>query len=176
MKYIFLFFLLLILLHHGGFSQRADKEIADSMHALLPNATDDSAKVKLYEEIMLAHVYYKPEKGLTFTTPALELANKLNWKPGVARIKHRTGRLYWRLGNFEEALKNHWEALELYKQTGNKYQEGRVLIEIGQDFFDNGKLAEAKTALLKALQFNEALGYMDNMAKAYDIINYLYNV
>jgi two-component sensor histidine kinase len=51
-----------------------------------------------------------------------------------------------------------------------------VLIEIGQDYFDNGKLAEAKTALLKALQFNEAYGFMDNMAKAYDIINYLYNV
>jgi two-component sensor histidine kinase len=165
-----------MLLHLPGYSQRADKALADSLHALLPYAKEDSAKVKLYDEIMLAHVYYKPEKGLSFAKAALELADKLNWKPGVAKIKHRTGRLYWRMGNFDEALKNHWEALDLYKQTGNNHEGGRVLIEIGQDYFDNGKLAEAKTALLKALQFNEAYGYMDNMAKAYDIINYLYNV
>ena len=103
MKYIFFFFILLILLHQRGYSQRADRELADSLHALLPNTKEDSAKVKLYEGIMLAHVYYKLEEGLIFTKAALELANKLNWKPGVAKIKHRTGRLYWRLGSFEEA-------------------------------------------------------------------------
>ena len=176
MKKIFPFFVLLLLFQYFSYAQRADRELADSLLAMLPKAKEDSAKVKLYAEIMLAHLYYKPEAGITYYKPGLELAQKLNWKTGVSVIKHRAGRLYWRLGNFEEALKNHWEAQDLYKQTGNQHEEGRVLIEIGQDYFDNGKLAEAKTALLKALQFNEALGYMDNMAKAYDIINYLYNV
>lgn len=175
-KKIFSCFFLLLLFQQTVCAQRADQKIVDSLLALLPNAKEDTAKVNLLAEIMLAHVYYKPEKGLTYYRPALELVQKLNWKSGVAKIKHRAGRLNWRLGNFDEALKNHLEALELYKQTGNKHEEGRVLIEIGQDYFDNGKLSEAKTALLKALQFNGTYGYMDNMAKAYDIINYLYNV
>lgn len=175
-KKIFSCLFLLLLFQQTVCAQRADQKIVDSLLALLPNAKEDTAKVNLLAEIMLAHIYYKPEKGLTYNRPALELVQKLNWKSGVAKIKHRAGRLNWRLGNFDEALKNHLEALELYKQTGNKHEEGRVLIEIGQDYFDNGKLAEAKTALLKALQFNGTYGYMDNMAKAYDIINYLYNV
>ena len=52
MKYILLYFIFLPLEHLSGYSQRADKQLADSLHALLPNVTDDSAKVKLYEEIM----------------------------------------------------------------------------------------------------------------------------
>ncbi|MBS4063331.1 MAG: tetratricopeptide repeat protein [Chitinophagaceae bacterium] len=167
---------LLMLFQHNSFAQRADRMVIDSLLRLLPTLKADSAKVNLYAELMLAHVYYKPEQGIIYKQTALELAQTLNWKPGIAKIKHRAARLYWRMGDFKNALNYHNEALGLYQQTGNQHAQGRVLIEIGQDYFDNGNLVEAKPALLKALQFNKALGYMDNMAKAYDIINYLYLV
>ena len=163
-------------MQHSGYSQRADRKLADSLHALLPNAKEDSAKVKLYDEIMRAHVYYKPEEGLTFIKAALELANKLNWKAGVAKIKHRVGRLYWRMGNLNEAISNHIEALELYKQTGNKNAAGRVLIEIGQDYLDNGKLDEANAYLIKSLKYNEAIKDTFNIATCYDVLCYLYEI
>lgn len=170
------FLILLLLFWYNAPAQKNDKRRVDSLLILLPKTKEDSAKVNLYAEIMLAHVYYKPEKGILYSKDALDLAQKINWKTGVAKIKHRTGRLYWRMGKFEDALKNHLEALELYKQTRNKHAEGRVLIEIGQDYLDNGKLEEAKPALLKALQFNQDAGYLENMATAYDILCYLYDV
>ncbi|HEX4956866.1 MAG TPA: tetratricopeptide repeat protein [Lacibacter sp.] len=173
---IFYFLILLLLFQHNSFAQRADRVVVDSLLRLLPILKTDSAKVNLYAELMLAHVYYKPEQGITYKQTALELAQTLNWKPGIAKIKHRAARLYWRMGDFKNALTYHKEALELYQLTGNQYAQGRVLIEIGQDYFDNGNLIEAKPALLKALQFNKALGYMDHTAKTYDIINYLYLV
>ena len=112
--------------------------------------------MNLFAAVMLAHVYYKPEKGLTYQKTALKLAQKLNWKAGIAKIKYRAGRLNWRLGNLDESLKNHFEALQLYKETNNKHAEGRVLIEIGQDYLDNGSLDTVKGYLLKAMKFNEA--------------------
>jgi two-component sensor histidine kinase/uncharacterized protein HemY len=168
--------LLLLSFQQITLSQKADKELIDSLLPLLPKAKEDTAKIKLYAELMLAHVYYKPEEGLSYMKPALELAQQLNWKPGIAKIKHRTARLHWRLGNFEEALTLHKQALDLYKQTGNKHAEGRVLIEIGQDYLDGGKLKEAQTALIEALRYNEAADDVENMITTYDILTYLYDV
>jgi two-component system, sensor histidine kinase PdtaS len=175
MKYCLSFFTFFLLLQQSN-AQKADKVLADSLNALLPQAKDDTAKLNLIAEIMFAHVYYKPQEGLAYQKPGLELAQKLNWKPGIAKIKHRAGRLYWRLGNLDASLKYHFEALALYKQTGDTLAEGRVLIEIGQDYLDNGKLDAAKNYLLKALKFNEAMGNMVNIASAYDILCYLYDV
>ncbi|MDX2046324.1 MAG: tetratricopeptide repeat protein [Chitinophagaceae bacterium] len=173
---LFSFFFLLLVYQYNASAQKTDKEFVDSLLAVLPDAKEDSAKVNLYAQLMLAHVYYKPEEGVLLSPQAMTLAQKLNWKPGVAKIKHRTARLFWRLGRFEEALTLHKEALELYKQTGNTHAAGRVLIEIGQDYVDNGKLQEAKTSLTEALKYNEAAGDLDNMATTYDILTYLHDV
>ncbi len=173
---LFSFFFLLLVYQYNASAQKTDKEFVDSLLGVLPDAKEDSAKVNLYAQLMLAHVYYKPEEGVLLSPQAMTLAQKLNWKPGVAKIKHRTARLFWRLGRFEEALTLHKEALELYKQTGNTHAAGRVLIEIGQDYVDNGKLQEAKTSLTEALKYNEAAGDLDNMATTYDILTYLHDV
>lgn len=173
---LFSFFFLLLVYQYNASAQKTDKELVDSLFAVLPGAKEDSAKVNLYAQLMLAHVYYKPEEGVLLSPQAMTLAQKIKWKPGVAKIKHRTARLYWRLGRFEEALTLHREALELYKQTNNTHAAGRVLIEIGQDYVDNGKLQEAKAALAEALMYNEAADDLENMATTYDILTYLYDV
>ncbi|MBY0477224.1 MAG: tetratricopeptide repeat protein [Chitinophagaceae bacterium] len=173
---IFSILVLLLLFQYHSFAQRADRMVVDSLLRLLPTLKADSAKVNLYAELMLAHVYYKPEQGITYKQTALELAQTLNWKPGIAKIKHRAARLYWRMGNFKEALTFHKEALELYKQTNNTHAAGRVLIEIGQDYIDDGQLQEGRASLNEALKYNQAAGDLQNMATAYDILTYLYDV
>ncbi len=165
-----------LLLQQPVAAQQSDQQIADSLARLVPAAKEDTGKVNLYAQLMLAHLYYQPARGLTYAAPAWELAQQLNWKPGMARVKHSTARLHWRLGNFEQALTLHQEALALYKQTGNRSGAGKVLIEIGQDYLDQGKLEEAKKALLTALEFNRAANDLDNLASTYDILTYLYDV
>ena len=173
---IFYFLVLLLLFQHHIAAQRTDRVVIDSLLHLLPTLKEDSVKVNVYAQLMLAHVYHQPEQGITYTQTALQLAQTLNWKPGIAKIKHRAGRLYWRMGNFKDALTLHQQALVLYKQTGNTHAAGRVLIEIAQDYLDDGKLQEAKTALADALKYNEAAGDLENMATTYDILTYLYDV
>ena len=49
----------------------------DSLLTEISNTKEDTAKVNLFAAIMLRHVYYKPEEGLTYQKTALELAQKI---------------------------------------------------------------------------------------------------
>jgi two-component system, sensor histidine kinase PdtaS len=169
------FFILLLLFQHITLAQKKDKALADSLIAALNNAKEDTVRVNLYAALMYAHVYYKPEVGLTYQQAALELAQKINFKPGIARVKDNAGRLYWRLGNFKDALTLHFEALDLYIQTGNKHREGFVLVEIGQDYLDGSNYPAAKPYLLKAIKLSEETDDRQVIKFAYNILGYLYS-
>ncbi|TAD84052.1 MAG: hypothetical protein EAY75_13835 [Bacteroidetes bacterium] len=164
------------LFQQGLYAQRGSKSRVDSLRNALTKAKEDSEKVKLYADVMWAHVYHKPELGLTYEEAAFALAKKLDWKHGIAKIFHIAARLRWRLGRYDDALEYHETALELYKQNGNTHAQGAVLIEIGQDYLDNGKFEKAERQLRAALQFNEAARDLPNIATAYDILCYLYDV
>lgn len=176
MKIFFSFFALLLYLQQPCYAQKSGKAYVDSLLTEFAKIKEDTTKVKLFAAIMYAHVYYKPEEGLTYQKAALELAQKINWKPGIAKIKDNAGRLHWRMGNFTEALKNHFEALSIYIQTANKYGEGFVLVEIAQDYLDNGKYDEAKIYLLKGLKVSEGADDKRTMALAYSVLSYLHEL
>ena len=156
--------------------KKTEREKIDSLLTSLAKSKEDTTRVNLYLAVMKAHIYYNTQEGLAYQKPALELAQKLNWNMGVANVKDKAGRLYWRLGKFDDAIKNHFEALNVYTQTRDKFAEGFVLIEIAQDYLDNGKYAEAETYLLKAVKVSTWAGHKTNMAYAYDIMAYLYAV
>jgi two-component sensor histidine kinase len=175
MKKFFLLFVAAILFQYHCCSQKKGKFLVDSLVVALAEMKEDTTKVNLYFDIMSAYVYYKPKEGLDFQTVALELATKTGWKIGVAKIKDRMGRLHWRMGNFLEALKNHNEALEVYQQSNNGY--GRyILVEIAQDYVDDGKYTEAEPYLLKSVKLCIANNDKKILALAYDILRYMYGV
>ncbi len=176
MKKFFLIVAVLLLFSPAGFAQKIDPKTIDSLLSLLKKAKDDSTKLNLYVAIIHGHVNYKPQEGLSYEQAALALAQKLNSKTGTARIKHKIGRIYWRMGNFEEALKNHFEALDIYTQSGNKQNEGNVMVAIGQDYLDNGKYDEAMTYLSKALQMSREVSDTITMAAACDVLSYLHEL
>src|SRR6185295_2308850 len=109
----------------------------DSLLVKLGKAKEDTNKVKLYAALLNSHVYYKGEEGLKYVAPALELANKLNWQRGVLMVKSQTGKIYWKLGKFDEALKWHFEALEIAESSGNHKEVIDALTYVGQDYADN---------------------------------------
>jgi two-component sensor histidine kinase/Tfp pilus assembly protein PilF len=176
MKKFFLIVAVLLLFSPAGFAQKIDPKTIDSLLALLKKAKDDSTKLNLYEAIINGHVNYKPQEGLGYQQAALELAKKLKSKSGTAMIKYRIGRIHWRMGNFDEALKNHFEVLDIYTQAGNKQNEGNVMVAIGQDYVDNGKYEEAMTYLSKALQISREVSDTITMAAACDVLSYLHEL
>jgi len=176
MKKFFSTLAVLLLFQHTGNAQKADPKSIDSLLTALSKAKEDSIKLNLYGQLMHVHVNYKPLEGLKYQQAALDLAQKLNSKTGIAAIKDNIGRLNWRLGNFNEALKNHFEALEIYTQTGDKKAQGKVFVSIGQDYLDDGRYDEARSYLLKALKTGKEAADTITIAAAFDVLSYLYEV
>lgn len=175
MKIFFQLIVILFLFQHTGYAQKQNQERIDSLLTELTKAKEDTTKLSLLGDIMYAHVYYKPQEGLNYQKAGIELAQKINWPIGTAKIKDKIGRLNWRLGNFSEALKYHTEAFNIYEKAFHNYKN-YVLVEIAQDYLDDGKLTEAESYLLKSLKLSEGIGDKKTMVKAYDILVYLYNI
>jgi two-component sensor histidine kinase/tetratricopeptide (TPR) repeat protein len=175
MKKIVLLIVAGLLFQYHCSAQKKGKFLVDSLLSVLAGMKEDTTKVNMYFDLMSAYVYYKPEEGLTYQAAALDLATKTRWKIGIAKIKDRIGRLNWRKGNFSEALKYHNEALEAYQQTNYPY--GRyILIEIAQDYVDDGKYAQAEPYLLKSVKLCIANNDKKNLVSAYDILRYMYGM
>ena len=126
-----------------GFSQKQYGELIDSLQTELAAAKEDSTKLNVLVTMLTEYITYKPQEGLTYRDVALELANKSNRKINIARVKDKIGRLYWQTGKFDEAYKYHFDALDIYKEVGDKHAEANVLIWIGQDYLNDNKYAEA---------------------------------
>jgi two-component sensor histidine kinase len=164
------------LLSQGNYAQNTPQQKIDSLLIKLGNSKEDSNKVSVYCDIMLQYVYYKSAEGLTYEQPALALAEKLNWTFGIAKVKDRAGRIRWRLGKFDDALKNHFTAYKLYSQEGRISEAVYVLVSIGQDYLDNSKYPEAETWLLKAVKAAKENDLKVQLADAYDKLIYLYYI
>lgn len=65
----------------------------------------------------------------------LILAQKLDWKKGIAKAYSIMGVVYLQEGNYPEALKNDLAALKLYEESGNKQNIANTHNNLGNVFF-----------------------------------------
>jgi two-component sensor histidine kinase len=174
MKNVFAFFLLLIIDQQAGISQTRYQERLDSLHMELKKATQDTSRQNLMIALLSIYDYHKPAEGLSFKDSALAIARYANTKAGTARIKDKIGRIYWRLGKFDEALKFHFEALAGYEELGDKYARNAVLVSIGQDYLNATNFDEAYKYLSRSIKLSEETGDKKNLAYTYNILTALH--
>jgi len=167
--------LVMVLAVSAGNGQPSNADKVSALIARLSACKEDTAKVRLLVEILQAHMSYSTEKGLTYRKQALDLAEKLRWKLGIAMVMEASGRLYWGQSDGPAAVKDHQVALALYQQLGDKKAESRVSRYLGQDYMDNAIYPEAKVHLDHALKTAELIGDKKLMAAAYNIISAFYN-
>ncbi|MBA3970858.1 MAG: histidine kinase, partial [Bacteroidetes bacterium] len=84
-------FLLFISLTISVFAQKQGQERIDSLIASIPKALQDTNKVKLLGDISATFWSINPEEGIKYGKQALELAEKLEWKKGMASAYGRIG-------------------------------------------------------------------------------------
>jgi class 3 adenylate cyclase len=125
----------------------------------------DTVKVNTLNELCQAKTSMDdyPE-ARKYADEALALAEKLDYKKGVARSYHQIGVIYWHLGDYQKSLENYFLALPLNEQIG--YQKGIAwdLGDIGLAYSTMGNLPKTLEFYLKALKINEKLGIKDAIA------------
>lgn len=155
-------------------AQKVDREQIKDMVEQLSTTKGDSARLQLLTDIILKHLYYNPRLGFNYTQEALQLSAKLQWKKGSARLKESIGRMHWGCGENDAAVKNHIEALELYRQTGDTAGQTKNLRYIGQNYFDAGKNEDAERYFKQSLKMAESAGDKIGMSLAYNMQNAFY--
>ena len=157
-------------------AQLQGQDRIDSLLLQLPKATEDTGNVKLL--IDLSHTYYSinPDKGLDFGKQALALAEKLNWKKGMANAcRTIAGNYGYGKSDFAMALKYSSQALSLFEEIGDKVGRAKMLGDIGVVHWYQSNYPEALNYYFEALRIHEELGNKPDMAATLCNIGIVYN-
>ncbi len=156
------------------FSQKQAQARVDSLLERLRTADDGLAKLSLYVQVMTVYNDFDKQAALSFEKDAMALATKIESKAGIADVKNVVGRIYWRLGNFNEALKYHHEAKQIFEQLNDAKKIALSVRYIGQDYADGGYYPEALKHLNDALDKYKKTGDRGNAALLYNLLAWVY--
>lgn len=159
-----------------SFAQAPDQQWVDTLLSKIDRENSDENKIKYYADLMSAYTTYMPEEGLKYEKVALELAEKTQWKPGIAEINRKAGRLYYRAGNFKLALDRHHKALDIYEELKDTLKIINVLTEIGQDHGDGGNFEEARDYFINALKLAELGNNFNEQGNLNSLLAWVYSM
>jgi len=173
------FLLLLIITICAGkqsLAQLQGQDRIDSLLSQLPKANEDTNKVKLL--IDLSHTYYSinPDEGLNFGKQGLALAEKLNWKKGTGNAcRTIAGNYGYGKSDYATALKYSLQALQQFREIGDKLGTARILSDIGVIHWYQANYPNALKYYFDALRINEEIGNKPDIAVTLCNIGIVYN-
>jgi len=176
MKKLLLPIIITVYVQKQSWAQFEGQDRIDSLLGRLPKANDDTNKVKLL--IDLSHTYYSinPDEGLKFGKQALALAEKLNWKKGMANAGRTiAGNCGYGKSDYPMALKYSFQALQQFKEIGDKLGTARILSDIGVVFWYQSNYPDALKYYFDALHINEEIGNKPDIAVTLCNIGIVYN-
>jgi serine phosphatase RsbU (regulator of sigma subunit)/Tfp pilus assembly protein PilF len=171
LKYVFLICALAV--HSTSISQTRN---IDSLLKLLPTMKEDTFKINLLNDITKSFMVElnNSEKVAEYSAIELALAEKLNFKRGIAVGTFYKGFGCWSKGNYTCALVHYKQALSIMKGIKNIRGESFCYLNIGQTYSDMGNLPEALQYMLKGLKIKEQLNDKIGLEVGYNNIGNLY--
>jgi tetratricopeptide (TPR) repeat protein len=176
MKKLVLLIIISASVQNQSWAQLQGQERLDSLLGQLPKANEDTNKVKLL--IDLSHTCYSinPDEGLKFGKQGLALAEKLDWKKGMAN-SNRTiaGNYGYGKSDFPTALEYSLQSLQQFKEIEDKTGTARILGDIGVVYWYQSDFPNALKYYFDALRINEELNNKPDIAATLCNIGIVYN-
>jgi class 3 adenylate cyclase len=154
-KRLGVFICFLALLNTSAWAQ--EKQI-DSLNAVIAAAGEDTSKVESL--LSLASYYYRSEPGLAiqYVTEARELAERLDYRTGIAYAYKGIGMAYYVQGNYIEALVNWKNSYEVFESAGDRQGMANMLNNLGAVYYNEGDNSKAIEFYLESLKASEEIG------------------
>ena len=157
-------------------AQLQGQPLIDSLLSKLPEAKEDTNKVMLLNDLSLTYYSINPEEGLKFGKQALVLAEKLNWKKGMAyACKVIAGNYGYGKSDYAQALEYSLKGLQLFKETADKTGTAKMLGDIGVVYWYMSDYPNALKYFFDALRIDEELGIKNEVAATLCNIGIIYN-
>lgn len=118
----------------------ARQQVADSLKNLLLRAKKDINTVSLYYAYGQAIEDEQPDSALNYYRKGKELSEELDYKEGVAAFASNYIVVLNRRGQYREALAVTEEALELYKEIGDKKNLSTAYNNVGHQWRASGRI------------------------------------
>lgn len=173
--------LLLLLFLLAAYAQFVDAQTAqqqakmDSLVAKIAVEKNDQRKIRLYTSLFWQYFGINPSGATPFIQEALNFADHTDLPAEEAELYIAAGRIYWRTGNFDGALKLHFEALSIYRQLKSESQITTVLFYIGQDYADQGNYTESLSYIGQAKERYQLQGRLADVAGCYLLFSFVYS-
>jgi two-component sensor histidine kinase len=145
--------------YFSAFGQQSNGSTAlttrtDSLLNLLKAAKEDTNKVNILYHLSEECV---EEDVLKYAELAMQLAEKLNYKKGIAGASNNIGFVYANKGQIEKALEYFMKSLKIREEIGDKQGTAASLNNIGYIYHEQGQIAKALEYDMKALKIREEL-------------------
>ena len=159
-------------LSNYGWAQNAK---IDSLNALLKTANEDTIKVNILLDLSKRLYSLEPDESIRFGNQANELAQKSDFKKGVAYALKNIGLAYYTKGKYSETLGYWQQSLKLFEVIGDQTGVSNLLNNIGAIYFNLGNDDQAIEYYLKSLKVSEQLGDKLRIASALTNIGTVYS-
>ena len=171
-KYLLSCILLLI-----SFSFFGQNKQTDSLLTLLKNEKEDTTKVKtLYALTVKLYNSGRYDTSLVCANNDKALAEKLNYKKGIASAIMSLNLIYYYQGNFSKALEYSFKLQKLEQEMGNKGGIAISYNSIGNVYLDQNKYTKALEYYCKSLKLNQEVGNKNGIANNFGNIGSIYRI
>lgn len=164
--------LLFLLLVFGTAAQAQNK--LDSLHAALRVSGHDTSRVNLLDQLSFRYSRIDPDKGLEYAQQALDAAEELGWKKGIAAAHSDFGINYEAKGIHSLAVYYHEKALRSYTELGMKGSMAAVLANLSTVYEKQGDYPNALSYAHEAMEISESIGDTAKMAFIWENIGIIY--
>ena len=138
-----------------------DKTTAVSLVKSLQTMSDDTTKVNQLHKITLQYIDTDSTKAILYGKKALQLAQKLEWKEGIAISNFQLGSIYSAHYKYDKALLHFNKALT----TNNQKLIAKTALNMGCVYTNKSDYPKALDYFHKALKIDEAIGNKKEIAK-----------
>ncbi|MCE7065103.1 tetratricopeptide repeat-containing sensor histidine kinase [Dyadobacter sp. CY326] len=158
------FLMALLCSMHPASAQLQGQALIDSLEAAVPRMKNDSNKVKGYSKISQLYYGIDLKKSFLPAEKGLALAEKINWKKGIANINNNLGLFISDSGNLALGNAHYQKSYAINKELNSKPNLVNNLNNIGRNYMAMSDFANAADYFFKALSIAEAIQSDDHIA------------
>jgi tetratricopeptide (TPR) repeat protein len=126
----------------------------DSLRALARHVQGE-ALVDVYNKLAVSYAYLHPERCREFADKAGKLSATLGYKKGIADSEWYLGQMFMYSGDYPEAVRRYYNALETYEQLRDYYSLAALYYDFAKVHFYSGNDARCEENGMKALKYLE---------------------
>jgi signal transduction histidine kinase len=150
--------LFLLLFYFSVPAQQVVQASIDSIQHALLLAKDDTDKVKLFQRITQLYVSRNPREGFKYANAGLALAQKLQWKRGIANLNNSLGLMTGDTGNNAGSRVYFEKSLAINKEQDEKAFMLANMNNIGRSYERETNFTKASEYYFKAMEIADESG------------------